>query len=159
MPQVATACHDPLSLQKKMQHTSSAHSRVAERLGVLVLTFAAVALLGAVLAYWTWRWIAPRAEPPAAVTPQAQPLESAQRLFGGARAAPAPAQAGFVLIGVAANPSGGGVAIINHGVRTVVVRTGEEAAPEVRVAEVRATHVVLDRGGRLETLELPKRRK
>lgn len=143
-----------------MQHTMSAPLRVAETLGVFALTLAAIAALGAVLAYWTWAWIAPRPAAPAAAAAQIPPLESAYRLFGGARAAAAPAQASFTLIGVAASPgTGTGYAIVHNGTRTVVVRTGDEAAPEVRVAEVHPTHVVLDHGGRRETLELPKRRK
>lgn len=142
-----------------MQHTSTAPSRVAERLTVFVAMLVALAALGAVLAYWTWRSIAPRPEPATPPTARTQPIEPAYRLFGGTRAAAAPAQSVFALIGVAAGPDGGGFAIVNNGTRTVVVRAGEEAAPDVRVAEVHPTHVVLDRGGRLETLELPKRRK
>jgi general secretion pathway protein C len=140
-------------------HTSSATLRVAETVGVLALNVAAVVLLGAVLAYWTWQWIVPRPAPAAPVVAQNPTLEAAYRLFGSGRAASAPAQADFSLVGVAATSGkGGGYAIVHNGVRTVVVREGEEAAPDVRLAEVHATHVVLDRAGRRETLELPKRR-
>lgn len=140
-------------------HTSSASLRVAETLGVAALTIAAVVLLAAVLAYWTWQWIAPPPAPAAPVVAQTLTLEPAYRLFGGARAASVPARVDFSLIGVAATPgTGGGYAIVHNGVRTVVVREGDEAAPGVRVTEVHATHVVLDRAGRRETLELPKRR-
>src|SRR5687767_11834835 len=143
-----------------MQHISSAPLRVAEKLGVLALTLVAVVALGAVLAYWTWAWVAPRPIAPAPAIAQIPTLESAYRLFGGARAAAAPAQTSFALIGVAASSgTGAGYAIVHNGTRTVVVRAGDEAAPDVRVAEVHPTHVVLDRGGRRETLELPKRRK
>ena len=41
--------------------------------------------------------------------------------------------------------------------KVLVVGAGEQIAPGVRVSEIRATHVVLDRGGRMETLELPRR--
>ena len=143
-----------------MRHTLSAPLRVAESIGVVALTLAAVVALGAVLAYWTWALLAPRPASPAPAAVQTPALESAYRLFGGARAASAPAQATFALIGVAASSAvGQGHAIVHNGVRTVVVRAGEEAAPDVRVTEVHPTHIVLDRGGRLETLELPKRRK
>jgi hypothetical protein len=36
---------------------------------------------------------------------------------------------------------------------------GEEAAPDVHVSGVHPTHILLDRGGRLETVELPRSRK
>lgn len=139
--------------------TSSASLRVAETTGVAALTLASVALLGAVAAYWTWQWIAPRPAPLASVTAKTHTLETAYRLFRDGRVAPVLAPAGFALVGVAASTTiGSGYAIVHNGTRTLVVRDGEEAAPDVRVAEVHATHVVLDRGGRLETLELPKHR-
>jgi general secretion pathway protein C len=138
---------------------SSASVRVAETVGVFALTLAAVTLLGVVLAYWTWQWIAPRPRPGTPAMAQTHSLEPAYKLFGGARAASVSAQASFALVGVAASSAAGaGYAIVHNGTRTVVVREGEEAAPDVRVAEVHPTHVVLDRGGLRETLEFPKRR-
>jgi general secretion pathway protein C len=138
---------------------SSAPLRVAETLGVAAATFAAIAALGVVLAYWTWNWIAPRSAPSAPELAQTATLDPAYRLFGGTRVASAPAQAGFALVGVAASAgSQPGYAIVHDGTRTLVVREGDEAAPGVRVAEVHATRVVLERDGRREMLELPKRR-
>ena len=143
-----------------MQHTMSAPVRVAETVGIFALTLAAVAALGAVLAYWTWAWIAPRPTAPGPAAAHTPTLESAYRLFGGARTAAAPTQTSFSLIGVAASSGAGrGYAIVNNGTRTLVVRAGDEAAPDVRLAEVHPTHVVLDYGGRRETLDLPKRKK
>src|SRR5688572_1398447 len=105
---------------------SSASLRAAETFAVFALTFATVALLGGVLAYWTWTWIAPRPASGAPAAAQAHSLESAYRLFGGGRTASAPARASFALIGVASRAAGSGYAIVHNGTRTVVVREGEE---------------------------------
>jgi general secretion pathway protein C len=121
------------------------------------ITLAAVALLAVVLAYWTWVWLAPESELKVA-TPSLARSEPAHALFGGG-ATEAPAGAALTLLGIAASSGAGqGRAIVRlDGGRTRVVGAGEELAPGVRVTEIRATHVVVDRGGRRETLELPKR--
>ena len=121
------------------------------------ITLAALALLAVVLAYWTWIWLAPAPEPVLA-TPSLARSEPAHALFGG-RATEAPAGTALRLLGIAASSGAGqGRAIVQiDGASTRVVGAGEELAPGVRVTEIRATHVVVDRGGRRETLELPRR--
>lgn len=120
------------------------------------ITLAAVALLAVVLAYWTWVWLAPEREPGLA-TPSVALSEPAHALFGGAATA-APGGPSLTLLGIAASSGAGqGRAIVQlDGGRTRVVGAGEELAPGLRVTEIRATHVVLDRVGRTETLELPR---
>ena len=121
------------------------------------ITLAAVALLAVVLAYWTWIVLAPEPEPRLATQPVAR-SEPAHALFGGA-ATQVPGGTVLTLLGIAASSGAGqGRAIVQlDGGSTRVVGAGEELAPGVRLTEIRATHVVVDRGGRRETLELPKR--
>ncbi len=55
------------SIWRKSQAISLDRSASGQTVLVSVLTFAALALLGLVLAYWTWVWLAPRPEPRAQV--------------------------------------------------------------------------------------------
>ena len=137
-------------------------------------TFAALVLLGLVLAYWTWAWLAPRPEPRAQAAVQtggrgvgstADPTQAAYGLFGSAhpeRNGAAPAGIAVRLLGVVAasgSRSGNrrGYAVLRLDAnRTVAVRVGGEIEPGVRLAEVHADHVVLERSGARETLALPK---
>jgi general secretion pathway protein C len=68
-----------------MQALPFGRSGLAQTALVSALTLAAVALLGAVLAYWTWAWFAPRAaqrlEP---ATAQGGSVASAGAVFGSA---------------------------------------------------------------------------
>lgn len=131
--------------------------------GVVLLTLAAAALLGAVLAYWTWVWFAPRAEPRARAAPaQSGSLASAGAIFGNVQrqqAAAAPTGIAIRLLGVVA-ASGGqrGYAVVQlEAKRILAVLEGDEVDPGVRLAEVHPDHVVLERGGARETLQWPKR--
>ena len=131
--------------------------------GVVLLTLAAAALLGAVLAYWTWVWFAPRAEPRARAAPaQSGSLASAGAIFGNVqRQQPTAAPTGIAirLLGVVA-ASGGqrGYAVVQlEAKRILAVLEGDEVDPGVRLAEVHPDHVILERGGTRETLEWPKR--
>ena len=66
-----------------MQALLFGRSGLAQTLLVSLLTLVAVALLGAVLAYWTWAWFAPRAEPRAQATAaQGGSVASAGAIFG-----------------------------------------------------------------------------
>lgn len=125
---------------------------------VSAATLAALALLGCVLAYWTWTWFAPRAELRLQPMGGAPRIESAYELFGGTqRAASAPAGTALTLLGVAAASGGrpGHSLLRVDGRRTLVVREGEEIAPGVKLVEVHADHVVLEREGARETLAWP----
>src|SRR2546429_9152728 len=91
-----------------MQSTSLGRSNFAQTAVVSLVTFAALALLGLVLAYWTWAWLGTRAEPRAQAAVQAGGRgEAAYGLFGSAqrdRNGAAPAGNAPQALGVAAPP-------------------------------------------------------
>lgn len=129
-----------------------------------LLTLAAVAALGLVLAYWTWVWFAPRAEPRADVAAvQGGAVASASSLFGKLprnQNAAAPTGIAIRLLGVVA-ASGGrrGYAVVQLDAKQILaVHEGQDIAPGVRLTQVLADHVVLDRGGVSETLAWPVKR-
>ncbi|MEO6155948.1 MAG: type II secretion system protein N, partial [Thermomonas sp.] len=58
---------------------------------------------------------------------------------------------------VAATPGHGGYAAVQLGAKEIIaVREGENVLPGIVLAEVAARHVILERGGRRETLTLPE---
>lgn len=134
---------------------------------VWLATLASVAALAVVAAYWTWAWLAPRAEPAApAPVPAVARLDAARGLFGSVRAnrvsaAPSASASSFRLLGlVAASGHEPGYALLKlDGKWTLAVRPGMEIEPGTRLVEVNADHVVLDRHGMRETLALPSRGK
>jgi len=139
-------------------------SSLAQAAVLSFLTLAAVVLLGLVLAYWTWMWLAPRAEPrleaPAAPSGSAA---SASAIFGvvprGENTA-APTGIAIRLLGVAA-ASGGrlGHAVVQlEAKRILAVNEGDDIAPGIQLAEVHPDHVILVRRGVRETLAWPQRR-
>jgi general secretion pathway protein C len=131
---------------------------------VSLATLAALALLGVVLAYWTWVWLAPR--PEARVAPATEPAGgavSARSLFGAAqrdRSAAAPTGIAIKLLGVvAATPGRRGYAVLQlEGQEILAVAEGEDAAAGIRVAEVHPDHVVLSRNGIRESLAWPQKK-
>jgi general secretion pathway protein C len=135
---------------------------------VAALTFAAVALLGLVLAYWTWAWFAPRAEPraPAAVPAGAGglgPTQAAAALFGGAPAGRNGAALSANTVGllgiVAASGSQPSYALLRLDAKTTVaVAAGREVQPGLRLVEVHVDRVVLERNGARETLAWPDKK-
>ena len=137
---------------------------VMQQAAVRVATLTALLLLGFVLAYWTWEWAAPKPELSSfATTDVPPPSPDADRVFGaaaGGGAAAAQASTGTIkLLGVAA-ASGqrpGHAVLQADGKRVLAVREGEEISPGLSLAEVRADHVVLERGGVREKLVLPKK--
>jgi len=150
----------------------SDRSNFAQTALVSLATLAALALLGLVLAYWSWAWLAPRAE---ARAPPVQPggalgaagaagaVQSAYGLFGGRkqeRNGAAAASSAISLLGVVADSGGrSGYAVLRlDAKRSVTVHEGAEVEAGVRLAEVHARHVVLDRNGVRESLALPERR-
>ena len=139
-------------------------SGLAQTALVSLLTLAALALLGMVLAYWTWVWFAPRAEPRAqAAAGETGNLASAGRMFGRmerSKASAAPTGIAMKLLGVVA-ASGGrrGYAVVQlDGKQILAVHEGNDVAPGVRLAEVHPDHVILERGGTRETLAWPEKR-
>ena len=131
---------------------------------VSLLTLAAVALFGLVLAYWTWIWFAPRVEPRAeAAVVGTGSLASAGLVFGRverSRNTAAPTGIAIKLLGVVA-ASGGrrGYAVVQLEAKQILaVHEGEDVAPGLRLAEVHPDHVILERGGVRETLTWPQQK-
>ncbi|MBE0621372.1 MAG: general secretion pathway protein [Burkholderiales bacterium] len=145
-----------------MQALPLGRSSLAQTALVSSLTLVAVALLGAVLAYWTWAWFAPRAEMRVeAAAAQSGSVASAGAIFGTAprNQVAAPTGIAIKLLGVVA-ASGGrrGYAVVQLEAKQVLaVHEGEDVAPGIRLAEVHAEHVILERNGLRETLALPER--
>lgn len=138
-------------------------SSLAQTAVVSLVTLAALVLLGVVLAYWTWAWLAPRPEPRA--QPLADPVgrvASANSLFGSVQRdqnIAAPTGIAIKLLGVVA-ASGGrrGYAVVQLEARQILaVHEGEDIAPGIRLAEVHADHVILERNGTRETLTWPEK--
>jgi general secretion pathway protein C len=124
----------------------------------------AVALLGAVLAYWTWAWFAPRPEPRTEATAaQTGSVASAGAVFGNVprnQGVAAPTGIAIKLLGVVA-ASGGrrGYAVVQiEGKQILAVHEGEDVAPGIGLAEVLADHVILTRSGVRETLAWPEKK-
>ena len=140
-------------------------SNTARTAATSLATVAALALLGLVLAHWTWTWFAPRPEPRVDAGVQAGGrAQAAYGLFGKAQQGRdgAAATGGAVkLLGVvAAAGTQSGYAVLRlDAKRTAVVREGGEIEPGARLVEVHADHVVLERGGQRETLAWPERNK
>ena len=126
-------------------------------------TLAALALLGAVLAYWTWAWLAP---PPAPRAPAA--LDTASRalysggLFGRPKdssGAATVASGALRLLGIVAASEGrrGHAVLRLEAKKTVAVPEGEDVEPGLRLAEVHVDHIILERNGARETLTWPEK--
>jgi general secretion pathway protein C len=148
-----------------MQALSPERSSLAQAAVVSLVTFAALVLLGLVLAYWTWAWLAPRPEPRAQPAVADGRAEAAYGLFGSARrdsgggreGAATPGVAVGLLGIVAASGSQPSYAVLRLDAKqTVAVREGGEIEPGVRLVEVHTNHVVLERSGVRETLAWPK---
>jgi general secretion pathway protein C len=124
-------------------------------------TFAALVLLGVVLAYWSWMWLGPSPAPraPAAIESSGR-TSSATALFRVAKAgavAGSAAAGSIRLMGVAA-ASGerrGNAVLRLDGKKTVAVLQGEDIEPGLRLVEVHADHIVVERSGVRESLAWP----
>lgn len=150
---------------RKMRGFLLARSALAQTAVVSLLSLVAVALLGLVLAYWTWVWFAPRSEPrlgPAAVP--SGTLASAGTLFGSVpreqTTAAVPTGVAIRLLGVvAASSSQRGHAVVQIDAKQIqVVDEGKDVAPGIRLAEIHPEYVILERAGARERLALPQRR-
>ena len=145
-----------------MQALSFGRSSLAQTALISVLTLAALAVLGAVLAYWTWAWFAPRAEPRVEAAAQSGDVAAAATIFGTVprKQAAAPTGIAIKLFGVVAASAGRrGYAVLQLEAKDIrAVHEGEDISPGVRLAEVLADHVILERNGVGETLALPERK-
>ena len=147
-----------------MQALPFGRSGLAQTVIVSLLTLVAVALLGGVLAYWTWAWFAPRAEPRVEATAaQSGSVASASAIFGNLprrQETAAPTGIAIRLLGVAAALGGRrGYAVVQLEPKQILaVHEGEDIAPGIRLAEVHADHVILERNGVRETLAWPQKK-
>ena len=147
-----------------MQELSLGRSSLAQTALVSSATFIALALLGGVLVFWTWAWFAPRAEPRLEVSAvQSGNAASAAAIFGNVphnQEAAAPTGIAIKLLGVVAASAGRrGYAIVQLEAKQILaVQEGEEVAPGIRLAEVHAGNVILERNGLRETLALPEKK-
>ncbi len=144
-----------------MQALPFGRSGLAQTVLVSLLMLAAVVLLGAVLAYWTWAWFAPRAEPRVeALATQGGDVASANALFGIVprnQNTAAPTGIAIRLLGVVA-ASGGrrGYGVVQLDSKQILaVHEGDDVAPGIRLAEVLTDRLTLERGGVRETLAWP----
>ena len=132
-----------------------------QSLPVALANIAALALLGLVGGYWTWQWLAPRPEPQFVVRVESGgQIASALQLFGNIQRdalAPAATSNAIRLLGVVAAREGRDAyaIVVLDGKQIVAARRGEEIVPGLRLAEVAADHVVLDRNGVRESLAWP----
>ena len=122
----------------------------------------AVGLLGVVLAYWSWVWLAPAAAARAPAAADASgSASSAPGLFGSAKQGSGAAAAGSIrLMGVvAASGTRRGHAVLRlDAKKTVAVLQGEEVEPGLRLVEIHVDHIVLERDGARETLAWPEKK-
>lgn len=135
-------------------------SAKAQTAAVTLLTAGALTLLALTGAHWTWQWLAPQPEL------RGQPIAnrvggviSANGLFGNAeqdQVGSSPT-GGIKLLGIVAATTGRhGYAVVRLEPRAILtVREGEDIAPGLRLAEVAADHLILERGGTRETLGWP----
>lgn len=147
-----------------MQATTT-HQSTAMVAATTLANVCAVVLMGVVLAYWTWVWLAPAREPRAATPAQAAgatvPTPGAYAMFGKLQdgsTGSAQATSALRLLGVVAASGGfAAYAVIQSQERqSIAVRAGEDVSPGLRLAEVRTDRVILTRGGVREVLVLPE---
>jgi len=121
-----------------------------------IATLAAASLLGVVLAYWSWAWLAPAAAARAPAIPDAaRQTSSAEGLFGTAKASSSASTVRLTGV-VAASEGRLGHAVLRlDGKKTVAVLQGQDIEPGLRLAEVHADRIVLERNGARETLAWP----
>jgi len=147
-----------------MQVLPLGRSSVAQTAIVSSLTLAALLVFGLVLAYWTWIWFAPTAEPRTeVVAAESGNLAAASLVFGRVernKSAAAPTGIAIKLLGVVA-ASGGrrGYAVVQlEGKQILAVHETEDVSPGLRLAEVHPEHVILERGGVREMLAWPQKK-
>lgn len=147
-----------------MQVLPLGRSSIAQTAAVSLLTLAALAVFGLVLAYWTWIWFAPRAEPRAEVAvAETGSIAAASLVFGRVernKSVAAPTGIAIKLLGVVAASRGRrGYAVVQlEGKEILAVHEGDDVTPGVRLAEVQPEQVILERGGVRETLSWPQKK-
>ncbi len=150
------------------QITHEQSSSLAQTALVSTVLLLSLLLLGFVLAYWTWVWLAPRAEARLDVAAEGVvQLAAANSLFGTVqrdRNSAAPTGIAIKLQGVMAAPAGnpvgqrGYAVVLLDGKQNLAVHEGEDIAPGIRLAEVYPDHVILERNGARESLAWPEKK-
>ncbi|MEI7679652.1 MAG: type II secretion system protein N [Betaproteobacteria bacterium] len=145
-----------------MQATPNIRARPVPNIFTALATSAALLLLCAVMAYWTWAWLAPDT---AVITPEAaapQTTDAAKQLFGGSAQNPLPATASGPVVrltGVAAAGSGESYAVLQIDAgRAITVREGADIMPGIRLLQVMPSGIAIERHGRRETIALPEKK-
>jgi general secretion pathway protein C len=136
-------------------------STLAQTAVAVTATLAATTLAGAILAYWTWAWFAPRQE--LLLRPARESVSSAGAaagLFGSARPgriSRAVAGGQIRLLGlVTASPGRRGYAVLQLDSRQILaVHEGAEISPGVRLSRVAVDHAVVERAGSRESIAWP----
>lgn len=126
------------------------------------MTVAAMVLLVMVATYWTWEWLSPRQEPraPGVEIASDHAVTTDSKLFGDLaldRKIALPTGIEIKLLGVvSATPGRSGYALIQLDPKKILaIREGEDIAPGIRLAEVAADHLTIERRGARETLGWP----
>jgi len=146
-----------------MGEVSLERSGFAQTALVSLVTLSALILFCAVLAYWTWAWLAPRPAPATRASEAPAKIDAAYRLFGGTqrnKLAAAPAGPAIRLLGVAAaSGKKRGYAIVQLDTGKIfAAREGADIAPGLRLTEVQSGQIILDRNGARETVTLPEKK-
>jgi general secretion pathway protein C len=146
--------------------SSFQESGFAQTIVVSLATFTAIALLGFVLAYWTWTWFAPRSRlrtPETMMTDDAThgSLEMVYGLFGSAAQHhdSVSAVTSIKLLGIVAATAGhAGYAVMQLDEKnTLAMVEGGDVSPGIRLTLVGNDHVILEHNGTRETLTWPNK--
>lgn len=136
-------------------------SATAQTAAVTLLTVGALMLLALTGAHWTWQWLTPQpVSRGQSIANGISQVISANGMFGNAeqdQISSSPTGAGIKLLGIVAATTGRhGYAVVRLEPRAILtVREGEDIAPGLRLVEVAADHLILERGGARETLGWP----
>jgi len=120
----------------------------------LLLSFFAVIVLAASLAYWALQLYRPQQRPLAAAPPAAMPepsVDAAASLFGGQAAALA---TNYQLTGVISAGRDSAAILVAEGKPPQALKVGKELAPGVSIKEVHPRYVMLSEGGVLKRVDI-----
>lgn len=147
-----------------MRQISLEQTDLAQTAAIAMVTVAAVVLLAIVAARWSWTWFAPSPVPRAQSVTAAGSGAPAGTLFGnagrdGSLGSPVRTANAIKLLGiVAASPGRRGYALVQlEANEQLAVLEGEEIVPGLRLAEIAADHLILERSGTRETLSWPEK--
>lgn len=129
------------------------------------ITFLLVIAFGFLLAWWTWRMVAPHSRVTATNNEQtsaAAMIGDARTLFGDVTTVNTPAEttSNLRLKGVYAESADNGApyasAVINLGGKDKMVKLGADVGDGGKLTEIHGTHIIVARAGKSERIELDK---